>query len=107
MERHPAARGHDISTSDIFFVTDKVATNEVTIKYFPTGNMIADFFTKPLQGSLFQKFRDEIMNIDPAPRNVQDHRSVLKHGSADVHSTDGWTVVQKKKNKKKVTWKQE
>jgi hypothetical protein len=47
-----------------FFVADRVASNEVSIEYCccPTGEMIADFFTKPLQGSLFQKFRDFIMN---------------------------------------------
>ena len=30
----------------------------VSAKY----NMIADFFTKPLQGTLFRKFRDFILN---------------------------------------------
>jgi hypothetical protein len=39
--------------------------------------MIADFFTKPLQGAKFRKFRDIIMNVDPVTTNHQDHRSVL------------------------------
>ena len=30
----------------------------------PTGEMIADYFTKPLQGNLFQKMRDQIQGID-------------------------------------------
>ena len=30
------------------------------------GRMVADFFTKPLQGSLFRKFRNSIMNIKEA-----------------------------------------
>jgi hypothetical protein len=46
-----------------FFVTDRVASKEVSIKYCPTGDMTADFFTKPLQGSQFKKIRDLIMNI--------------------------------------------
>jgi hypothetical protein len=41
--------------------------------------MVADFFTKALQGSLFKKFRDLIMNIkaDPTDAHPSDRRSVL------------------------------
>ena len=31
--------------------------------YCPTESMIADYFTKPLQGALFFKLRDAIMGI--------------------------------------------
>ena len=44
-----------------FFVKDRVDNGELSISYSPTYNMLADFFTKPLQGSLFHKFRDVIM----------------------------------------------
>jgi hypothetical protein len=64
-----------------FFVTDRVAKGEVVIKYCPTKEMLADFFTKPLQGTPFRKFRDAIMNIDPASYPAADHRSVLEHGA--------------------------
>ena len=47
-----------------FFVTDRVAKGEMIIKYCPTKEMLADFFTKPLQGTPFRKFRDTIMNFD-------------------------------------------
>ena len=47
-----------------FFVTDKIKQGEVTIIHCPTKEMIADYFTKPLQGALFRKFRDLIMGID-------------------------------------------
>ena len=30
------------------------------LKYFPTGEMYADFLTKPLQGSMFRIFLDMI-----------------------------------------------
>jgi len=43
--------------------------------------MLADFFTKPLQGSLFLKFRDMIMNVAPSGQNHPDHRSVLEINS--------------------------
>ena len=39
-----------------FFVKDKVDKYGIQIQYFPTHLMLADYFTKPLQGSLFGKF---------------------------------------------------
>ena len=36
---------------------------DIWIEYCPTGDMVADFFTKPLQGSLFHKLRTIILNI--------------------------------------------
>jgi hypothetical protein len=60
-----------------FFVTDRVEAKELSIKSCPTEEMISDYFTKPLQGALFRKMRDLIMNVDPAAANRWDHRSVL------------------------------
>jgi len=61
------------------YIADCVAGKEVEEKYCPTGEMLADFFTKALQGSSFVKFRDPIINsvIDPDNKYDQDHRSVL------------------------------
>ena len=39
----------------------RVDKKEFRIDYCPTGDMIADYFTKPLQGTLFNKFRAVIM----------------------------------------------
>ena len=36
-----------------------------------------DYFTKPLQGCLFYKLRDIIMNVDPSSEYYSGHRSVL------------------------------
>jgi len=41
-----------------FFIKDRVEKGELEIKYLPTGSMIADGLTKPLQGALFRKHRD-------------------------------------------------
>jgi hypothetical protein len=49
-----------------FFVTDWVKNQELTVEWCPTGDMIADFMTKPTQGALFKKFRDQIMGVSPA-----------------------------------------
>jgi hypothetical protein len=46
-----------------FFVTDRVKRGDLRIEYCPTGDMVADFFTKPLQGSLFRKLRKIILNL--------------------------------------------
>jgi hypothetical protein len=46
--------------------------------------MIADYFTKPLQGILFYKLRDYIMNIDPSSDYHSGHRSVLGIDNPDV-----------------------
>jgi hypothetical protein len=50
-----------------FFVTDRIKRGELRIEYCPTGDMVADFFTKPLQGSLFRKLRGIILNIPNRP----------------------------------------
>ncbi len=39
--------------------------------------MVADYFTKPLQGELFYKFYDQIMGLVPMGTITGDHRSVL------------------------------
>jgi hypothetical protein len=39
-----------------FFITDHSKSNNIRIVHCPTEDMLADFFTKPLQGSLFRKF---------------------------------------------------
>jgi hypothetical protein len=44
-----------------FFMKDRLLTEDITVTYCPTEAMLADFFTKPLQGSLFRKFRSVIM----------------------------------------------
>jgi hypothetical protein len=44
-----------------FFIADRVKSKEVQIEYCPTGIMIADYFTKPLQGAIFRELRDMIM----------------------------------------------
>jgi hypothetical protein len=70
-----------------FFITDRVANKELTIEYCPTEEMIADFFTKPLQGSLFRRLRDVNMNIDPEQTTAPDQRSVLQINHAGDDSS--------------------
>ena len=62
-----------------FFVSDRIKKNEVKVQDCPTNNMLVDYFTKPLQGATFRKFRDTIMNCNLVRPNgyPSDHRSVL------------------------------
>jgi Reverse transcriptase (RNA-dependent DNA polymerase) len=108
-----------------YFVTNRIAAGELSVAYCPTKEMIADFFTKPLQGVAFTGFRDFIMNVPQATKDVVDpntatvsldHRSVLEkgndrdenHDQAGILSTvcgymsdDGFTIVQRKYRQKK------
>ena len=56
-----------------FFITDRIGRREVAVKYCPTDDMIADFYTKPLNGSKFCKFCNLIKNCDD---NADDDRLI-------------------------------
>ena len=44
-----------------FFIQDRIAQGDIVIEYTPTENMTADVLTKPLQGSLFRKLREDLL----------------------------------------------
>jgi hypothetical protein len=44
-----------------FFIKNWLDLEHIDVQHCPTKQMLADFFTKPPQGSLFRKFRDLIM----------------------------------------------
>ena len=46
-----------------FFVTDCIKKGDLSVHWCPTEDMTGDFMTKPNQGSLFRKFRDQLMGI--------------------------------------------
>ena len=48
-----------------FFVKDRIDKGEVEVKYCPSEHMLADFFTKPLQGNVFRVFHEVIMGHQP------------------------------------------
>ena len=76
-----------------FFITDRIARKEVAIQYCPTKEMVADYFTKPLQGELFYKFRDQIMGVVPMDTIAGDHRSVLDVDTGKPKLTEKRTKV--------------
>jgi hypothetical protein len=46
-----------------FFVTDQVEKGQLTIEYCPTGEMVADYMTKPLTGAAFVKMKKMLMEM--------------------------------------------
>ena len=68
-----------------FFITDRVNKGEVSVLWCPTGDMIGDYATKPLQGSLFRKFRDQTMDVIPAqdPGTGKTDRNIGKESKTD------------------------
>jgi hypothetical protein len=69
-----------------FFATDRIQNKDIAIEYCPTGEMWADFFTKPLQGCLFTKMRNMIMNSDSSDMedDTSDQRSVLENEDSET-----------------------
>ena len=66
-----------------FYVTEQVRKKAIHVTHCPTEEMVGDFFTKPLQGSLFIKMRNYIMgNEEPGYQALP--RSVLNN-----HDTTG------------------
>ncbi len=54
-----------------FHIKDRIANGDLTVKFCPTDQMVADFMTKPLQAKKFKKFKKEIMNIKDWEMNVK------------------------------------
>ena len=64
-----------------FFITDQIYKGQVKVVWCPTGDMTADFYTKPLQGAMFRNFREKIMGVvsqpDPVPGKKMDRKKSL------------------------------
>ena len=61
MSRKKGSRHIDIR---FFFLKDRIDRGEVEIAFCGTEHMVADFLSKPLQGSVFRRFRDAIMGCE-------------------------------------------
>jgi hypothetical protein len=48
-----------------FFIKDRLELENTKVIYCPTEYMVADFFTKPLQGKLFHYLKGIIMGQEP------------------------------------------
>ena len=57
-----------------FWITDYVDRGEMCLEYMPTGDMIADGLTKPLQGEEFLRMRSLLLNSLP---DILDDEAIL------------------------------
>ena len=84
-----------------FWIKDRLETEGIDVEYCPTELMIADFFTKPLQGALFRKFRDIVLgykhistlNEDDEDSSSQERVGKGVSGETVKRSDDGPSVV--------------
>jgi hypothetical protein len=76
-----------------FFITGQICNNKVSVVWCPTGDMITDFVTKPLQGA------DMIMGVVPA----QDPG----RGKLKTPPMDATSVSRRNKGKKGLVTAQE
>ena len=67
------------------YVKDHIQNKTLSLEHCPTEEILADYFTKPLQGSLFVRLRNHIMGAEFEDGNPQNQRSVLRHD--DTHAT--------------------
>jgi hypothetical protein len=71
----PRSRHIDIR---YFWIKDRTESNGIRIRHCPTLQMLADFFTKPLQGVLFTKFRDVLLGYEHIDSLALDPTSTLE-----------------------------
>jgi hypothetical protein len=82
-----------------YFVTDNIQRKRLRVIHCPTEHMVADFFTKPLQGAQFRKLRNEIMNLPHLPAEneaqecVEADRRQAPDKRDDHRHTTGQTLV--------------
>ena len=81
-----------------FFIGDVLKREKVELMHCKTDKMVADYFTKPLQGGLFRKLRNYIMGITAIPFEER----VEKDKKPDKENIANGTTV--KSNVKKGTY---
>jgi hypothetical protein len=69
-----------------FFIKDRISSGESTVKHCPATEMLEDHFTKPLQGTMFRKFRSEIQGIpiDMCDADLGWDRPCMKNEQKEV-----------------------
>ena len=87
-------------------IKDILKRKGIDVRYYPTEQMIADFFTKPIQYKYFRWLRDIVMGLMPFPveecvglYNNSPKNSIVEECLSDVRCVENG-----KSAKKKVSW---
>ena len=79
----------------------------IELVHCPMERMIADFFTKALQGSLFRKMRDIIMGLAPFPAEERvEENSLTTVALGQNHNRDDVKMTYAEAVKKQVSGKE-
>jgi hypothetical protein len=71
-----------------FYVKDLIDRGILKVEHCVSDQMLADYFTKPIQGAKFQQFRDLILNLPTA--SASQYRSVLENSAKEnIVTADG------------------
>ena len=78
-----------------FFIKDIIQMENIEIRHCKTDKMLADYYTKPLQGALFQKMRDRIMGLSDYidEERVEGNEKASLNTSGQLRKTYAETVV--------------
>ena len=74
-----------------FLTADKVERKELKILFCPTEEMTSDFNTKPLQGSKFEQFRNQLQGLSIADYDSYRHyykKIMIEYKLFDDHEND-------------------
>ena len=83
-----------------FLVKDRVANKEMSIEYCNTNDLTGDYFSNPVQGKKFYKFRKEIMNLSdedrlcPSTKGLSFYKGI--YGLSAHECVEIWRFLNKK-----------
>ena len=86
--RHSSTKRTKHMDIQYFYVGDHIQNKTLSLHHCPTEEMLADYFTKPLQGSLFVRLQNHIMGAEFADGDHQTQRSVLGCDDEQDEATD-------------------
>ena len=69
-----------------FFVINNIKDKEIKVIYYPTKEMLADFFTKPLPGVLFVQLRNTILGLKQ--ENMPEYRAKYEEYTKSIEDID-------------------
>ena len=89
-----------------YFIKSKIDSGEVVVHWYPGEKMVGDFFSKPLSGQKFVRFRKKIMNLkrskavdtamqkshksEPKPKDPNDDCAMVSIGKGKQLTAGYW-----------------